>query len=102
MCLNAPRNKTARYHNVVLHKARSFLDSPLIHEMKDLVRNLKKLYIVYLSIDAGALLTKNQINVAISNAFCITRKYIRIISVKKQQSWLVELRKERLFCLPEK
>lgn len=70
--------------------------------MKDLVRNLKKLYIVYLSIDAGALLTKNQINVAISNAFCITRKYIRIISVKKQQSWLVELRKERLFCLPEK
>lgn len=65
---------------MVLHEARSFLDSPLIHEMKDLVKNLKKLYIVYLSVDAGAL-TKNQINVAISNAFCIVRKFIRIIYV---------------------
>lgn len=69
---------------MVLHEARSFLDAPLIHEMKDLVGNLK-----ILSMNVAGGLTKNQMNVAISNAFYIGRKFIRIMYVNKQEPWLV-------------
>lgn len=56
MCLNVFRDEAVRYYNVVFYEVRFFFDFLLIYEMKDFVRNLKKFYIVDLSVDVGVFI----------------------------------------------